>query len=631
MGILRIKERGRWRGTLPVIALIFGLMAVALSCGGSAEFADSASAPAMMDESARPAGGMDGSDGVPGPAGAMGGPGMQGPAATVSPAAAAMAASEEGHSAAATPAMMERSVEVPQSAAATMSPVASSLSGGGPDSPFGRDGRVSGGADDGGIIGIEGDSGISGGGDGGGGGNAQSVAAQGRIGRNLIVEAWISLQVDAIDAVARQVEGAAAARGGWVESADIVGEGGYRTATISVRVPAERFDETMTALRSLGIVTDEGVASQDVTEQLVDNEARMTAWRAQEERLVLLLENAATVEDIVDIERRISEVRTDIEYVAAAQRNLQNRVAASLIRVSLHLPRRFAADPPTGQLNLAVSDPTAAADAVTARVDALNGYTGEKREYRQGNGDAVELTAFVRPSDLAGLMDFAANLGEIADRRLDSVGPSPLNDEPNARLILSISSNVSASAALDLGAVEAIDAAEQVRARAESLGGYVETWSEQRQEESDSVSLTAVVKAADVRPLLEYAAGLGETRHWEYQAAGQTPADAVPNARLRLTVSTDDDGNGGGGEPGMVWLAGIAGAAAALLAAGAVSAGVFAVRRRRRLDANIRAATSAAAGSNAGSDGGADAGGGVSGAAAVASGHGGGDDSGLPR
>ena len=601
MGILRVKERGRWRGTLPVIALIFGLMAVALSCGGSAEFADSAGAPAM-EESARPAGGE------PTPAVQMVVQNSAGAAPTLAP----MTASERS-------AEVER--EVPQAAVATR--VASSLSDDQPGSPFGRDGRVSGGADDGGgISGIEGGSGS---------GDAQSVAAQGRIGRNLIVEAWISLQVDAIDAVARQVEGAAAARGGWVESADIVGEGGYRTATISVRVPAERFDETMTALRSLGIVTDEGVASQDVTEQLVDNEARMTAWRAQEERLVVLLENAATVEDIVDIERRISEVRTDIEYVAAAQRNLQNRVAASLIRVSLHLPRRFAADPPTGQLNLAVSDPTAAADAVTARVDALNGYTGEKREYRQGNGDAVELTAFVRPSDLAGLMDFAANLGEIADRRLDSVGPSPLNDEPNARLILSISSNVSASAALDLGAVEAIDAAEQVRARAESLGGYVETWNEQRQEDSDSVALTAVVKAVDVRPLLEYAAGLGETRHWEYHAAGQTPADAIPNARLRLTVSTDDDDNGGGEGPGTVWLAGIAGAAAALLAAGAVAAGVFAVRRRRRLDAGIRAATSATASSNAGSDAGADTGGDVSGAAAVASGPGGGDDSGLSR
>ena len=600
MGISLVKERARWRGTLPAIALIFGLMAVALSCGGSAEFAGSSGAPDMyMEESAQTAGGM-------GPPGAQ--------------VTRAMMMSQEADTAPPTAPPTAR----PATAASSSAPGVgvgrsfpdADTDSGGPGSPFGRDGRVS--------------AEVDGAGD-GGGGDAQSVAAQGRSGRNLIVEAWISLQVDAIDPIARQVESAATARGGWVESADIVGEGGYRTATISIRIPAERFDETMTALRSLGIVTDEGVASQDVTEQLVDNEARMAAWRAQEERLIVLLENAATVEDIVDIERRISEVRTDIEYVAASQRNLQNRVAASLIRVSLHLPRRFAADPPTGQLNLAVSDPAAAANAVTARVDALNGYTGEKREYRQGNGDAVELTAFVRPSDLPGLMDFAANLGEITDRRLDSVGPSPLNDAPNARLVLSISSNVSASAALDLGAAEAIAAAEQVRARAESLGGYVETWNEHRQEETDSVALTAVVRAADLRPLLEYAASLGETRNWEYQAAGQTPADAVPNARLRLAVSTEDNGDDGGA-PGTVWLAGIAGAVVALLAAGAVAVGVIEARRRLRLRATTRAATAnnnaaAAAAADSGADASVDSGG-VSETAAAATGAGGGDDSG---
>lgn len=620
MGILLVKERARWRGTLPAIALIFGLMAVALSCGGSAEFAGSSGAPAMEMASD----------------GAMGPQGPQGPAG---PQVTREMMSQEADTA--TP------IARPATAASSSAPgvgVGRSFpdedtDSGGPGIPFGRDGGVS--------VAVDG----AGGGD-GGGGDAQSVAAQARIGRNLIVEAWISLQVDAIDPIARQVESAATARGGWVESADIVGEGGYRTATISIRIPAERFDETMTALRSLGIVTDEGVASQDVTEQLVDNEARMSAWRAQEERLIVLLENAATVEDIVDIERRISEVRTDIEYVAAAQRNLQNRVAASLIRVSLHLPRRFAADPPTGQLNLAVSDPTAAADAVTARVDALNGYTGEKREYRQGNGDAVELTAFVRPSDLPGLMDFAANLGEITDRRLDSVGPSPLNDAPNARLVLSISSNVSAAAALDLGAAEAIAAAEQVRARAESLGGYVETWNEHRQEETDSVALTAVVKAADLRPLLEYAASLGETRNWEYQAAGQTPTDAVPNARLRLAVSTEENGDDGGA-PGTVWLAGIAGAVVALLAAGAVAVGVIEARRRLRLRASTRAAAAnnnaaadagagvdsagvseteaAATGAGSGDDSGSVDSGGVSEAAAAGTGAGGGDDSGPSR
>ena len=506
----------RWPRTLPGIALIFGLifglMAVALSCGGSAEYAESAAAPAagvgqsdtasdiapeLLAQQLGASGGGRIELGPAGPAGPQGGAGPDGAAAarpTPAPeivVETARAASEAGQPAS----------TAPRRGAATDDGASDSASS-----------------------------------------SSLSAQTNPQTGRQLIVEAWISLQVDAIDPLARQVEALAAQRGGWVESADILGEGGYRSAAIHIRVPAERFNNAMEALRALGIVTDEGISSADVTDRLIDNEARMTAWRAQEERLIALLENAATVEDIVDIEKRISEVRADIEQVAATQRDLQNRVAASLIRVNLHLPPRFAADPPTGQMTLAVGDPPAAGDAIIARVRARNGYIGQKREYRQGQGDAVELTAFVRSTDLAGLMDYAATLGEITDRRLDSVGPSPDSDAPNARLSLAIHSNVDSAAALSLSAVDAIAVAGQIRAYAEARGGYVETWAEVRQEDSDIVNLEMVVKAADLRTVMDYGATLGHTENWEYQAAGQNPDDAVPNARLRLSVHTGGTG-----------------------------------------------------------------------------------------
>ena len=505
----------RWPRTLPGIALIFGLifglMAVALSCGGSAEYAESAAAPApgvgqsdtasdispeLLAQQLGASGGGRIELGPAGPAGPQGGVGQDG-AAAAGPTPApeivvetARAASEAGQPAS----------TAPRRGAATDDGASDSAS------------------------------------------SSLSAQTHPQTGRQLIVEAWISLQVDAIDPLARQVEALAAQRGGWVESADILGEGGYRSAAIHIRVPAERFNNAMEALRALGVVTDEGISSADVTDRLIDNEARMTAWRAQEERLIALLENAATVEDIVDIEKRISEVRADIEQVAATQRDLQNRVAASLIRVNLHLPPRFAADPPTGQMTLAVGDPPAAGDAIIARVRARNGYIGQKREYRQGQGDAVELTAFVKSTDLAGLMDYAATLGEIADRRLDSVGPSPDSDAPNARLSLVIHSNVDSAAALSLSAVDAIAVAGQIRAYAEARGGYVESWAEVRQEDSDIVNLEMVVKAADLRTVMDYGATLGHTENWEYQAAGQNPDDAVPNARLRLSVYTGGTG-----------------------------------------------------------------------------------------
>ena len=414
----------------------------------------------------------------------------------------------------------------------------------------------------------------------------QTNSTQAQTGRQLIVEAWISLQVDDIDAAARQVETLAAQRGGWVESADLLGEGGYRTASINVRVPAERFNNAMETLRGLGQVTDEGVSSTDVTERLIDNEARMTAWKAQEERLIVLLENAATLEDVIDIERRIAEVRADIEHVAATQRNLENRVAASLIRVNLHLPARFAADPPYGSLALAVGNPAETADAISKQVAALKGYVGEKREYQQDRGQVVELSAFVRPTDLAGLMDYAATLGEPSERRLDSVGPAPAGDIPNARLTLVIRSNVDSAASLSLEADEPTARAAEIRARAESLGGYVESWNESRWDEGDSesVSMALVVKAADLRDLMAFGAGLGKVEAWEYRSVGQSPADAEPNSRLTVSVYT-----GEGAE--MPWAV-IAVIAGGVVTMGSVAAVVVWRRRRNRADDGNAAAIS---------------------------------------
>ena len=476
----------RLRQILPVVALIAGLMAMALSCGGSAE---EAAAPASITtadrEVGRPAAQM--------PAAA---------AATAAPQAASQARVQK-----------ESAPAQPQAPAAQPAPAADSS---------GNQGTLLAYRDEGTDDGV-------------------ASAWQAQAGRQLIVEAWVSLEVHEIDAMVRQVEAVATQRGGWIESADIVGEAGYRTANINVRVPAERFDDAIQTLRGLGRVTDEGVSSTDVTDQLIDVEARLGAWRVQEERLIVLLENATTVEDVIDIERRIAEVREDIERVAATQRNLENRVAASLIRVHLHLPGRFASDPPNGSITLAVGDPKGAAVSVGGRVESLAGYVGGQREYEEGRGQVVEITAYVKPTDLAGLMDYAATLGEPSDRRLNSVGPAPVGDVPNARLSLLIRSNVDSAASLSLAASEPIVAAGEIRARAESLGGYVESWNELRWDEGkrQTVHMELVVRASDLREIMDFGTTLGDAENWEFHSVGQGPEDTAPNSRLTVSVYTE--------------------------------------------------------------------------------------------
>ena len=364
--------------------------------------------------------------------------------------------------------------------------------------------------------------------------------AQQQSARQLIVESWISIEVTNIDATVRQVEALAAQSGGWVESAEVYGEAGYRSATVRIRVPADRLNNGLDSLRAMGRVTDEGVSSTDVTERLIDNQARLTAWYAQEERLVTLLENAPTVEDIIQIEQRIAEVRSDIEHVEATQRDLTGRVATSLITVNLRLPAQYAADPPVGNLELTTGDPSAAADAVVARVSALDGYVGRKRSYDAGEGRAVDLIVFVKPADLSPLMDYAGTLGAPSGRQVTSVGPAPLNEVPNARFTLAIRSNVDLEASLYLSASDPLSVAEQIRERAESLGGYVDSWNETRRDQDEFVTMdmALVVKSSDLRDIMQYGAGLGQIESWNYSALGQDPVSDAPDARLQVSVFT---------------------------------------------------------------------------------------------
>ena len=373
-------------------------------------------------------------------------------------------------------------------------------------------------------------------------GSAPQPAQPQQSARQLIVESWITLEVTDIDANVRRIESLAVQSGGWVESSEVFGDAGYRSATVRIRVPADRLDNGLESLRALGRVTDEGVSSTDVTERLIDNEARLKAWHAQEERLVTLLENAPTVEDIIQIEQRIAEVRSDIEHVEATQRDLTGRVATSLITVNLRLPGRYAADPPVGNLDLSTGDPSAVADTIIARVEALDGYVGRKHAYDEGGGRAViDLIVFVKPADLAPLMDYAATLGAPYGRQLTSVGPAPLNEVPNARFALAIRSNVDLEASLALSASDPLSVAGQIRSRAESLGGYVDSWSETRQDEDEfvTVEMALVVKSSDLRDIMEYGAGLGDIDHWNYSALGQDPAADAPDARLQVSVFTE--------------------------------------------------------------------------------------------
>ncbi|WP_049987446.1 DUF4349 domain-containing protein [Halobellus rufus] len=106
-----------------------------------------------------------------------------------------------------------------------------------------------------------------------------------------------------------------------------------------LRVPRENFDALVNDTRALGEVQSVEVNSQDVTDQLVDIEARLENLRAERDRLRELYDQANTTEDVLAVQRELSDVQGEIERLEARQQSLEDRVAYSTLTVRLEEPR----------------------------------------------------------------------------------------------------------------------------------------------------------------------------------------------------------------------------------------------------------------------------------------------------
>jgi multidrug efflux pump subunit AcrB len=110
-------------------------------------------------------------------------------------------------------------------------------------------------------------------------------------------------------------------------------------ATITYRIPADRWDEAISALRALATtVVGEQTQALEVTGQLVDLEARIKNLRASEAALQEILAKATKVSDILEVEARLSDVRGQIEALEAQRVTLENQVAYGTLTVGFSAP-----------------------------------------------------------------------------------------------------------------------------------------------------------------------------------------------------------------------------------------------------------------------------------------------------
>lgn len=106
------------------------------------------------------------------------------------------------------------------------------------------------------------------------------------------------------------------------------------TASLSLRIPSQKFDQAMTELRALGDVESENITGQDVTAEITDLTARLKVMRAEEESYITMLRAAKKVGELLEIKERLSAVRQNIESIDAQRKNLSDLAALSTIQVT---------------------------------------------------------------------------------------------------------------------------------------------------------------------------------------------------------------------------------------------------------------------------------------------------------
>jgi hypothetical protein len=112
--------------------------------------------------------------------------------------------------------------------------------------------------------------------------------------------------------------------------------GAPRTLEATLRVPAGELESVIADLKKLGRVESESRTGEEVTQQYVDLEARLSNARNTERRLTdLLRQRTGKLTDVLAVEKEIGRVREEIERMEAERKSLMNRVDFAALNLTV--------------------------------------------------------------------------------------------------------------------------------------------------------------------------------------------------------------------------------------------------------------------------------------------------------
>ncbi len=169
------------------------------------------------------------------------------------------------------------------------------------------------------------------------GGEVQEVAAN----RKLIKTVQMSVETKEFDTLTANLKEKVDGLGGYMESSYISGrstQAAYdetRHASYTIRIPAVKLDSFVTQIADISNVTSKNESTQDITLNYVDLKSKKETLEIEKERLMVLLEQADSIETIVALESRLTEIRYQLESMESQLRTYDNLVDFATVNIDV--------------------------------------------------------------------------------------------------------------------------------------------------------------------------------------------------------------------------------------------------------------------------------------------------------
>ena len=143
----------------------------------------------------------------------------------------------------------------------------------------------------------------------------------------IIYNATLGLRVDRVGVVQEKAEAVVESFGGYV--------GDSSPGRMQVRVPADRFEEALDQLASLGSVTQRVVKAEEASERVVDLESRLKSLHALRDRLIEMVDKAENMKHALEIQKELARVIDQIELINGRLRLTKQQIAYATIDLTI--------------------------------------------------------------------------------------------------------------------------------------------------------------------------------------------------------------------------------------------------------------------------------------------------------